>query len=69
MPLRAIAIAGHTAVKVGQALTDGEMSELIRQLEATPHNGRPIMIQLRAVRKKVWLVVVRNKPPFIWWPE
>ena len=45
----AISIACHGAVRAGQALTDDEMHELIRQLEqvAVPHtcpHGRPTMI-------------------------
>ncbi len=45
----AISIACHSAVRAGQALTDNEMRELIRQLEQTsipntcPH-GRPTML-------------------------
>jgi len=47
----AISMACHSAVRVGQALTDDEMRELIRQLEqaAIPHtcpHGRPTMIHL-----------------------
>lgn len=47
----AMSIACHSAVTAGQALTDGEMRELIRQLEQTaiPHtcpHGRPTMIRL-----------------------
>ena len=47
----AVSIACHSAVTAGQALTDGEMRELIRQLEQTaiPHtcpHGRPTMIRL-----------------------
>ena len=47
----AVSIACHSAVRAGQALTDGEMRELIRQLEQTaiPHtcpHGRPTMIRL-----------------------
>ncbi len=45
----AISIACHGAVRAGQALTDDEMRELVRQLEqvAVPHtcpHGRPTMI-------------------------
>ncbi len=47
----AISIACHSAVRAGQALTDDEMGELVRQLEqvAIPHtcpHGRPTMIRL-----------------------
>ena len=47
----AISMACHSAVRAGQALTDDEMRELIRQLEqvALPHtcpHGRPTMIHL-----------------------
>ncbi len=47
----AISIACHSAVRAGQALSDAEMRELIRQLEqvANPHtcpHGRPTMIHL-----------------------
>jgi len=47
----AISIACHGAVRSGQALTDDEMRELVRQLEqtATPHtcpHGRPTLIHL-----------------------
>jgi DNA mismatch repair protein MutL len=47
----AISIACHSAVRVGQTLTDDEMRELVRQLEqaALPHtcpHGRPTMINL-----------------------
>ncbi len=47
----AISIACHGAVRAGQALTDDEMRQLIRQLEqvATPNtcpHGRPTMIHL-----------------------
>ncbi|MDI6814843.1 MAG: DNA mismatch repair endonuclease MutL [Dehalococcoidales bacterium] len=47
----AMSIACHSAVRAGQALTDDEMRELIRQLEQTaiPHtcpHGRPTMIRL-----------------------
>jgi len=47
----AISMACHSAVRAGQALTDDEMRELVRQLEQTalpntcPH-GRPTMIRL-----------------------
>ncbi|OGO06454.1 MAG: hypothetical protein A2Z76_02365 [Chloroflexi bacterium RBG_13_56_8b] len=46
-----ITMACHSAVRAGQALTDSEMRELVRQLEraATPHtcpHGRPTMIHL-----------------------
>jgi len=47
----AISIACHSAVRAGQALTDDEMRELIRQLEQTsipntcPH-GRPTIIHI-----------------------
>jgi len=47
----AISLACHSAVRVGQVLADGEMRELIRQLEQSslpntcPH-GRPTMICL-----------------------
>lgn len=47
----AISIACHSAVRAGQALTDDEMRELIRQLEQAsipntcPH-GRPTMIRI-----------------------
>ncbi len=52
-------IACHSAVRAGQALTDDEMRELIRQLEQTtipntcPH-GRPTMISIssRQLRKE-----------------
>ena len=48
-----ISIACHGAVRAGQALTDDEMRELIRQLEqvALPHtcpHGRPTMIHLNS---------------------
>ena len=48
-----ISIACHGAVRAGQALTDDEMHELVRQLEqvANPHtcpHGRPTMIHLSA---------------------
>ena len=47
----AISIACHSAVRAGQALTDDEMGELVRELEqvAIPHtcpHGRPTMIRL-----------------------
>ena len=47
----AMSIACHSAVRVGQALTDDEMRELMRQLEqvALPHtcpHGRPTIIHL-----------------------
>ncbi|RLC63753.1 MAG: hypothetical protein DRI01_04660 [Chloroflexi bacterium] len=47
----AISMACHGAIRAGQALTDDEMRELVRQLEqvANPHtcpHGRPIMIHL-----------------------
>jgi len=47
----AISIACHSAVRAGQALSDDEMRELIRQLEqvAIPHtcpHGRPTMVRL-----------------------
>ena len=51
----AISIACHSAVRAGQALTDNEMRELLRQLEQTdlpstcPH-GRPTMIHLSSGR-------------------
>ena len=46
-----ITMACHGAVRAGQALSDAEMRELVRQLEqaATPHScphGRPTMIHL-----------------------
>jgi len=49
----AISMACHSAVRAGQALTDDEMRELVRQLEQTslPHtcpHGRPTMIRLSA---------------------
>jgi len=49
----AISMACHGAVKAGQALTDDEMRELVRQLEqaSSPHtcpHGRPTMIRLGA---------------------
>jgi len=51
----AISIACHSAVRAGQALTDDEMRELIRQLEqaANPHtcpHGRPTMIHLSSAQ-------------------
>ena len=47
----AISMACHSAIRAGQALTDDEMHQLIRQLEkaAVPHtcpHGRPTMIHL-----------------------
>jgi len=51
----AISMACHSAVRAGQALTDDEMRELIRQLEqavlphACPH-GRPTMIRLSSAQ-------------------
>jgi DNA mismatch repair protein MutL len=47
----AISLACHGAVRAGQALADGELRELVRQLEQTamPHScphGRPTMIHL-----------------------
>ena len=47
----AISIACHSAVTAGQALTDDEMRQIIRQLEQVtlPHtcpHGRPTMIHL-----------------------
>jgi len=47
----ATSIACHSAVRSGQALTDDEMRELVRQLEQTanPHtcpHGRPTMLHL-----------------------
>ena len=47
----AMSIACRSAVRAGQALTDDEMRELVRQLEQTtiPHtcpHGRPTMIRL-----------------------
>ncbi len=47
----AISLACHSAVRAGQALAEGEMRELVRQLEQTllPHtcpHGRPIMVHL-----------------------
>ncbi len=51
----AISMACHSAVRAGQALTDDEMRELIRQLEqaALPHScphGRPTMIHLSSTQ-------------------
>jgi DNA mismatch repair protein MutL len=51
----AISIVCHSAVRAGQALTDDEMRELIRQLEqvAIPHtcpHGRPTMIRLHSTQ-------------------
>lgn len=48
-----ISMACHSAVRAGQALSDAEMKELVRQLEqsANPHtcpHGRPTMIHLSA---------------------
>ncbi len=53
----AISIACRSAVRAGQALTDDEMRELIRQLEqvALPHtcpHGRPTMIHLSSGQLK-----------------
>ncbi len=53
----AISIACHSAVRAGQALTDDEMRELIRQLEQVtiPHtcpHGRPTMIHLSSGQLK-----------------
>jgi DNA mismatch repair protein MutL len=50
-------MACHSAVRAGQALTDAEMRELVRQLEqtATPNtcpHGRPTMIHLSAGQLK-----------------
>jgi DNA mismatch repair protein MutL len=51
----AISMACHSAVRAGQALTDDEMRELIRQLEQAalshtcPH-GRPTMIRLSSAQ-------------------
>ncbi|MBE9482418.1 MAG: DNA mismatch repair endonuclease MutL [Chloroflexi bacterium] len=47
----AISIACHSAVRAGQALTDDEMRELIRQMEQTPipntcPHGRPTMLRI-----------------------
>jgi DNA mismatch repair protein MutL len=53
----AISIACHSAVRAGQALTDDEMRELIRQLEQAsvpntcPH-GRPTMISISSGQLK-----------------
>ena len=51
----AVSMACHSAVRAGQALTDDEMRELIRQLERTvlPHtcpHGRPTMIRLSSAQ-------------------
>jgi DNA mismatch repair protein MutL len=51
----AVSMACHSAVRAGQALTDDEMRELIRQLEqvALPHtcpHGRPTMIHLSSTQ-------------------
>lgn len=51
----AVSMACHGAVRAGQALTDNEMHELIRQLEqvALPHtcpHGRPTMIRLSSAQ-------------------
>ena len=48
-------IACHGAVRSGQALSDDEMRELVRQLEqaANPHtcpHGRPTMIHLSSAQ-------------------
>jgi DNA mismatch repair protein MutL len=53
----AISIACHSAVRAGQALTDDEMRELVRQLEqaVNPHtcpHGRPTMIHLSSTQLK-----------------
>ena len=53
----AISIACHSAVRAGQALTNDEMRQLIRQLEqvATPHtcpHGRPTMVRLSSGQLK-----------------
>jgi DNA mismatch repair protein MutL len=53
----AISIACHSAVRAGQALTDDEMRELIRELEkaSVPHtcpHGRPTMIHLSSGQLK-----------------
>ena len=53
----AISMACHSAVRAGQALTDDEMGELIRQLEqvANPHtcpHGRPTIIHLSSEQLK-----------------
>jgi DNA mismatch repair protein MutL len=50
-------LACHSAVRAGQALTDTEMQELVRQLEqsAAPHtcpHGRPTMIHLSSGQLK-----------------
>jgi DNA mismatch repair protein MutL len=50
-------MACHSAVRSGQALSDAEMRELVRQLEqsATPHtcpHGRPTMIHLSSGQLK-----------------
>lgn len=50
-----ISMACHSAVRAGQALTDDEMRELIRQLEqvALPHtcpHGRPTMVRLSSAQ-------------------
>jgi DNA mismatch repair protein MutL len=50
-----ISMACHSAVRAGQALTDDEMCELIRQLEqvALPHtcpHGRPTMIRFSSAQ-------------------
>jgi DNA mismatch repair protein MutL len=52
-----ITMACHSAVRAGQALTDTEMRELVRQLEqsAIPHtcpHGRPTMIHLSSGQLK-----------------
>ncbi len=53
----AISMACHSAVRAGQALTDAEMRELVRQLEQStnprtcPH-GRPTMIHLSSGQLK-----------------
>jgi DNA mismatch repair protein MutL len=53
----AISIACHSAVRAGQALTDNEMRELIRQMEQAsipntcPH-GRPTMIRISSGQLK-----------------
>lgn len=51
----AISLACHGAIKAGQALTDSEMREMLRQLEgaATPNtcpHGRPTMIRLTSAQ-------------------
>ena len=53
----AMSMACHGAVRAGQALSDTEMRELIRQLErvANPHtcpHGRPTMIHLSSGKLK-----------------